>query len=162
MTEKGISCVWGSSGNLKKALLLGKKWVKKERRDVFWWVDGEGGKRQEEICTPVTQMRAQNNWQACNSSSYLPPQTKSHPLKRLHFTMFTDKSVLKLIILLNFLFIYLGCAGSSLLFVFFCSCSEQKLLLDCCAAASHCCGFSCCWGQALGCVGFRSCSARAQ
>ena len=63
------------------------------------------------------------------------------------------------------LFIYLfvfGCAGSSLLHRLFSSCGEPGLLPSCGARASHCGGFSCCRAQALGTVGFSSCSTWVQ
>ena len=59
--------------------------------------------------------------------------------------------ILKQIILFTyFVFIYFGCAGSSLLCGFFPSCSEQGLLSSCGVWASHGCDFSCCGAQALG------------
>ena len=42
-----------------------------------------------------------------------------------------------------FLFIYFGCAGSSLLHGRFPSCGEWGLLSSCGVWASHCGGFSC-------------------
>ena len=59
----------------------------------------------------------------------------------------------------NFIFIY-GCAGSSLLLGLFSSWGEWELLPGCGARASHCCGFSC-GAQALGSLGFSSCSSQA-
>ena len=57
---------------------------------------------------------------------------------------------------LKFIYSFFGCAGSSLLCGFFPTCSEWGLL------SSVVCGdFSCCRAQALGCVGFSNCAARA-
>ena len=45
-----------------------------------------------------------------------------------------------------------SCAGSSLLHGPFSGCGGWGLPSSCGAQASHCCGFSCCRAQALGCV----------
>ena len=55
------------------------------------------------------------------------------------------------------LFIYGCCVGSSLLLGVFFSCSRRELLSRCGARAFVCSGFSCCWAQALGRMGFSSC-----
>ena len=57
----------------------------------------------------------------------------------------------------NFLnsFIYLVCAESVAVCKLFSSCSEQGLLSNFHAPASHCCGFSCFGAQVLGPTGFR-------
>ena len=47
------------------------------------------------------------------------------------------------------------CAG------FFSSCGKVGLLSSCGERASHCGGFSCYWAQALGHLGFHSCSSQA-
>ena len=60
------------------------------------------------------------------------------------------------------LFIYFGCAGSSLLCRLFSSCSEWRLLCSCHVGVSHYSGVSCCGACALGCVGFNSCGTLAQ
>ena len=57
------------------------------------------------------------------------------------------------------LFIF-GCAGASVLHGPFSKGNKQRLLFI--AQASHCGGFSCCRAQALGHVGFSSCSVWAQ
>ena len=64
-----------------------------------------------------------------------------------------------LINLFIYLFIY-DCARSLLLIRFFSSCSDQGLLSNCGAQASHCSGFSCCRARALR-VGFSSCGSWA-
>ena len=43
----------------------------------------------------------------------------------------------------NFIYLFIGCAGSSLLLGFFSSCGERDLLSSCGVWASHCPGFSC-------------------
>ena len=55
-------------------------------------------------------------------------------------------------ILKNYLFIYLfiGCIGSSLLHAGFLYLQREVATLSCSAWASHCGGFSCCGAQALG------------
>ena len=62
----------------------------------------------------------------------------------------------------NFLFIYLfiGCVGSSLLRGLYSSCSEWGLLSSWGPQASHRGGFSCCRVWSPGCEGFRSCGMR--
>ena len=52
-----------------------------------------------------------------------------------------------------YLFIYFGCAGSSLLLRLLSSCSEQGLLSRCSVWASHRGGFACCGVWALGRAG---------
>ena len=66
------------------------------------------------------------------------------------------------LLILFCLFIF-GCAESLLLPAgFFSSCNEQGLLSGCSAQASPCGGFSHRGAQALGFVGFSSCSSQAR
>ena len=60
---------------------------------------------------------------------------------------------LKFCLFIDFIF---DCAGSSLLWRFFSSCSKQGLLYPCSVLASHFSGFSCCRAQTLGYTGFVS------
>ena len=54
----------------------------------------------------------------------------------------------------------MSCALSSLLLRLFSSCREWGLLSSCAVQVSQNCVFSCCGAQALGCMGFSSCSSR--
>ena len=78
----------------------------------------------------------------------------------LHFFI----SLIKVIFIISYfyVFIYCGCARSSLLLGSFSSCSEQELLCTCWAQFSHCGGLSRCGAQALGHAGFSSCGVWAQ
>ena len=62
----------------------------------------------------------------------------------------SDCIVLTVSFYIEKIFIYFGCAGSSLLHGLFSSCSEQGLLSGCSVWVSHCGGFSCCSTWALG------------
>ena len=68
-------------------------------------------------------------------------------------------SLLLYFLKLFYLFTF-DCAGSLLLCRLFSNCGKQGCSRD--VQASHCSGFSCCGAPALGCVGFRSCSAWAR
>ena len=87
--------------------------------------------------------------------------TKLLAFALLHF-VFHGQTSLLFWVSLFFKFIFIICAGFSLLCRLFCSCTMRGSLSICHAQASHCGGFSCCRAQALGHMGFSSCSVWAQ
>ena len=60
-----------------------------------------------------------------------------------------------------FFLVFLAVLGLLLLMWAFSGCSKWVLLPGCGAQDSHRRGFSCCWAQAGGCSGFRSCGTWA-
>ena len=63
--------------------------------------------------------------------------------------------------MIQFIYLYIGCAGSLLMHGFFSSFRGWGLLSGCSAQASRCGAFSCCEAQALERVGFSSRGSQA-
>jgi len=81
-------------------------------------------------------------------------------MKPSHTEMIIKTASMSFLLLVFVYLLRFGWAGSLLLWGLFSSCGEWGLPSSCGPRASHCSSFSC-WGQALGCGGFSSCSSQA-
>ena len=92
-----------------------------------------------------------------SGSSWPRNQTGVSCIAGRFFTNWAIREALVFIFFVNSIYLFVGCAGCSLLCRLFSSCGRRGLPSSCGLRAFHCGSFSHSWAPALGCSGFRGC-----
>ena len=116
----------------------------------FEWAPGVGDGQGGLACGDSSGLEESDMTEQLNNITVLVPVTQRSDCIVLTVSFYIEK-----------IFIYFGCAGSSLLHGLFSSCSEQGLLSGCSVWVSHCGGFSCCKAWALRHTGISSWNSQA-